>query len=113
MAGFKFTAFQRNKPRQFNYEPRYYDPKKEERDARQRALGIIEEDEKDKKYVPGSYIRSKRIQRMLGVENKPKKNNALRVALVRFAIAITLLIALCYFIINFKGLEKLLELVQK
>ncbi|MFI3263029.1 MAG: hypothetical protein R3Y26_08990 [Rikenellaceae bacterium] len=106
MAG--FTAFKRNKPRQFNYEPRYYDPKKEEREARQSALGIIKEDEKEKKYVPGIYIRSKRVQRMLSIDDKPKKNNALRVAVVRFIIAIVLLIALGYFIVSFKGLEMLL-----
>jgi len=34
------SFFKQNKPRGFNYVPRYYDPAKEEREERRRALGI-------------------------------------------------------------------------
>lgn len=102
-------SFLKRKPRQFNYEPRYYDPKKEEREIRQRALGITdEENQKDAKYVPGSYIRSQRVKRILSVDVEPKKNQKLKVALVRFAIAMILLLLFGYFIISFNGIEALL-----
>lgn len=104
------SAFKRNKPRQFNYEPRYFDPKKEEREARQRALGIIEpENAEDDKYIPGSYIKSKRVRRMLAIDEDKDKKNSLKVGLIRFIIAMVLLLLLAYFIINFKGLELLVK----
>ena len=34
------SFFKQNKPRGFNYMPRYYDPQKEEREERLRAIGM-------------------------------------------------------------------------
>lgn len=34
------SFFKQNKPRGFNYVPRHYDPVKEEREARRRAMGL-------------------------------------------------------------------------
>lgn len=34
------SFFKQNKPKGFNYKPRYYDPVKEERDARRKAMGL-------------------------------------------------------------------------
>ena len=48
------SFFRQNTPKGFNYAPRYYDPVKEEREARIRAIkeemGIKEE---NKEYTPG------------------------------------------------------------
>ncbi|HNS17420.1 MAG TPA: hypothetical protein PKH94_09290 [Bacteroidales bacterium] len=35
-----FTFFHTPKPKQFEFKPRYYDPKKEELEQRKRALGL-------------------------------------------------------------------------
>lgn len=101
-----FSAFKR-KPRQFNYTPRHYDPQQEEREARQRALGIIE----DEKYVPGSYIRSNRMRRMLGQDETVKSDNK-RVVFIRFLIAVLLLVGAAYLIITSKGLEAMVLMMQ-
>lgn len=101
-----FSAFKR-KPRQFTYTPRYYDPQKEEREARQRLNGIIENE--DEKYVPGSYIRSQRARRMLGIKQQTKTEKN-KIVFIRFIIAIVLLLLTAYFIVSFDGLEKLIEM---
>lgn len=104
-----FSAFKR-KPKQFNYEPRYYDPKQEERNARKVVLGIPDDHkdgEKKKRYVPGTYIRSQRINRMTTTEDTSKKQT-MRVVLIRFIIVMILLILAGYFIVTFNGIEKLL-----
>lgn len=102
------SAFKR-KARQFTYNPRFYDPQKEERDARQRVNGVINEGSKEKKYIPGSIIRAHRIKRMTYVEEKDSKQKA-RVIIIRFIIAMALLCLVAYFIITFDGIEKILNL---
>ena len=39
------SFFKQNKPRGFNYSPRHYDPVREEREARHRAMGLIKDQE--------------------------------------------------------------------
>ncbi|HUW93941.1 MAG TPA: hypothetical protein VMV74_12305 [Bacteroidales bacterium] len=39
------SFFKQNKPRGFNYAPRHYDPVKEEREARHRAMGLVQDEE--------------------------------------------------------------------
>ena len=96
-----FSAFKR-KPRQFSYQPRFYDPEKELRDQRRRELlgdDAEEAPEVKKKYVPGSYIRASRMRRMLPETVKEKKQK-MSVAAVRFVIAVVLLLLLAYVILN-------------
>ncbi|MCD8172040.1 MAG: hypothetical protein LUD76_01030 [Alistipes sp.] len=81
----KFTAFRTQKPRRFNYVPRYYDPEAEAREERRKqVLGITDEPEGE--YVPGQYIRSNMRSRMLDA-SKQKKSSA---APARFLIMLVL-----------------------
>ncbi len=62
MAGF-LTPFKR-RPNQFKYTPRFYDPKKEERDLRRAELrGSRPESAADGEYVAGEYLRRQREAR--------------------------------------------------
>ncbi len=71
----KFTAFRTQKPRQFNYIPRFYDPEKEAREERRKqVLGISDVDEGGE-YTPGKYIRSNMRAKVQG--QKKAKNNVL------------------------------------
>ncbi len=54
----KFTAFRTQKPRQFNYIPRHYDPEQERREERRRELlGDRAEPLPEGEYKPGQYLR--------------------------------------------------------
>ncbi|MCC8019034.1 MAG: hypothetical protein LIO85_04590 [Rikenellaceae bacterium] len=67
----KFTAFRTQKPRQFNYIPRYYDPEAEAREERRKqVLGLT--DEPGGEYVPGQYIRSNMRRGMLDASKRKK-----------------------------------------
>ena len=53
----KFTAFRTQKPRQFTYIPRHYDPEKERREERRRELlGERDEPLPEGEYKPGQYL---------------------------------------------------------
>ncbi|MFI3281824.1 MAG: hypothetical protein R3Y44_07640 [Rikenellaceae bacterium] len=61
MAGF-LTPFKR-RPNQFNYTPRFYDPKKEERDRRRAELRGARPEGHEGEYVVGEYIQRQREAR--------------------------------------------------
>lgn len=88
--------FRQFKPRGFSYTPVYYDPKKEEREARERRikaeLGIVDDKEEKSNYKPGITRGS-----MSGYFNKTKtrvqKYTLIRViviALILFMVAYVL-----------------------
>ena len=53
-----FNFFGDNEHRVFNYKPIYYDPEEEERKRRFGAVdGSLDEELKQRTYVPGSYIK--------------------------------------------------------
>ncbi len=92
----------RQKPRQFNYKPRFFDLESEEMAAAKMAKGIYDEEDA-KKYVPGSYIKNRRAKRMVIDENNNLQKR--RSMMVRAIIFLVLLLAATYFIINFAGFE--------
>lgn len=53
----------KTKPRQFNYTPRYYDPRKEAMEQRRRELHGTSSDMDDLPYTPGDYLRTQREAR--------------------------------------------------
>ncbi len=80
----------RRKPRQFNYNPRYYDAEKEARNQRRIELGHapIEEGEQERK--PGDLLRARAEQRMQRSERDMaarKKSNMTRILFVVLLIA--------------------------
>ena len=108
MLGISF--FKCPKPRQFNYKPLYYDPKKEEwEEKKRRVLGeeaLADEDKKQEKYVPGSYIQKARLNRITAEPEKKQKQNTF---IIRFIIVLALLFIIAYFIINSQWLDAWLE----
>ena len=82
----------RRKPRQFSYNPRYYDAEKEARNQRRIELGHapLEEDDTTKERKPGDLLRARAEQRMLRTERDVaarKKSNATRLLFVVLLIA--------------------------
>lgn len=82
----------RRKPRQFSYNPRYYDAEKEARNQRRVELGHapLEDDGADNERKPGDLLRARAEQRMLRTERDMaarKKSNKTRLLFVVLLIA--------------------------
>lgn len=80
----------RRKPRQFSYNPRYYDAEREARNQRRIELGHAPlEDEKSER-KPGDLLRARSQQRLEKAEREAavrKKSNMTRVLFVVLLIA--------------------------
>lgn len=96
-----FTFFGNRKVRQFEYRPRYYDPEKEEREERKKAL--LGEDYKDaykkegeagekEEYRPGQYIHQLHVRR--GIIARRQQAEKKQTRMRRFIILLVLLVAL-------------------
>lgn len=77
----------RRKPRQFSYNPRYYDAEKEARNQRRIELGHapIEDDGERAERKPGDLLRARSEQRMQRAESDKaarKNSNKLRILFV-------------------------------
>ena len=101
----------RRKARQYSYKPLYFDPEKEERDAR-RKLSSSEKDEKP--YVPGMFIRSVRSQRILGIEPKDKviDKEKTRMIIIRLVIFFVILVLLGYGLMSSNFIEMFLSMTR-
>lgn len=80
----------RRKPRQFSYNPRYYDAEREARNQRRIELGHapLEDDKSERK--PGDLLRARSQQRLEKAEREAavrKKSNMTRVLFVVLLIA--------------------------
>lgn len=101
----------KTKPRQFNYIPRYYDPRKEERDRRRKELHGTSSEQDSEPYTPGRYIRTQREARDASRGERTGYEGLGRIA----AIAILVVLAMLLFIPRFMRFveraneEKLLE----
>lgn len=84
------SPFKTRKPRQFNYNPRYYDPDKEAREQRRRELlGPDADDRKDdKEYHPGRYVKEMRLRR--GIVAERRRQGKSRSGLIRLALLVGL-----------------------
>ena len=101
----------KSKPRQFNYIPRYYDPRKEERDRRRRELHGTTSSQDNEPYVPGNDIRTQREAHDASRGERTGYEGLGRIA----AIAIVMVLAMLLFIPRFMRFveraneEKLME----
>ncbi len=85
-----FTPFKR-RPNQFKYTPRFYDPKKEERDLRRAELcGSRPESEEDGEYVAGEYLRRQREARSKRRGGKSGGGNSLWFMIIGVALVFLL-----------------------
>lgn len=89
--------FETPKPKKFHIEPRYWDPKKEEREARQRRineeLGIVNEGEFKPHITKGEFRRGFSKGRWPHDRQRKRSNT-------RLLILIILIAALFYFILK-------------
>ncbi len=60
----------KKRAKQFNYIPRYYDPKKDARDERLAELRGVRSDDSEREYKPGDYIRTKSEARLNRMERE-------------------------------------------
>lgn len=85
MAGISF--FKVPKHRVYDYQPRYYDPEKEEREQRRRELGLADDDEPTGGYSTGSLIRggamrARHEQFNQKMQKQKRKSQLLLIALI-------------------------------
>lgn len=75
----------RRKPRQFSYNPRYYDAEREARNQRRIELGHAPLEDEQTERKPGDLLRARSQQRLERAEREAavrKKNNMTRVLFV-------------------------------
>lgn len=80
----------RRKPRQFSYNPRYYDAEREARNQRRIELGHAPLEDEQTERKPGDLLRARSQQRLERAEREAvvrKKNNMTRVLFVVLLIA--------------------------
>ena len=75
----------KSKPRQFNYTPRYYDPRKEALDKRRRELHGTSSAMDDTPYRPGDYLRTQSDARR---ESRESQSQSASNRLIRYALLI-------------------------
>ena len=83
-------SFGHRNARQFEYRPRYFDPEKAARDERRKQLHgeVSEDDEPDKEYRPGQYVRvSMYARRGIGAANISKESSGILKRVVMVIVA--------------------------
>lgn len=85
MAGISF--FKVPKHHVYDYQPRYYDPEKEEREQRRRELGLADDNEPSVSYSAGSLIRggamrARHEQFSQKMQSQKRKSQLMLVALI-------------------------------
>ena len=75
----------KTKPRQFNYTPRFYDPRKEAMEQRRRELHGTSSDNDNLPYTPGDYLRAQSDARR---ESREEQSKSASSRLVKNAILI-------------------------
>lgn len=103
-------GFNRQKPREFNYIPRYFNIEEEERDVKKRSKGVYS-DKDNEKYIPGSIIKQGRVRRMLITEEDKDANK--RAIVIRMVVFLALLLIAAYFLVTYTGFEAMIEVFQK
>jgi hypothetical protein len=93
------NLFKQNKPRGFNYTPRFYDPKKEEREARRAMSG--EQDAESSGQAAGSTPYRSRIVRGSMKNYFPRKREkAEKNNMIRLIVIALILIIITYFFLR-------------
>ena len=76
----------RRKPRQFSYNPRYYDADAEARNQRRIELGHAPREEEKKEYTPGDILRARSEQRARQAERNAAARRKSNKARMMFAL---------------------------
>lgn len=111
MSLFKFTKLP--KYREFNYVPRYYDPKKDERDAiirrAQAEAGLIDTTEEDQS-IDNAKIRINNAFKSRGISNNYSRKSH-KQSNIRVIVIVVILAVMAYAILNF-NIEGLIKMVE-
>ena len=92
--------FKQNKPRGFNYSPRYYDPKKEEREARRAMSGEQGAESREQ----GAHSTAYRSTIMRGSMKNyfPRQRERIeRHNMIRLIVIVLILVLITYFFLYF------------
>jgi hypothetical protein len=93
------ALFHTPKPRPFEYQPRHYDPAREEREARKRILlGDDYVPQEEGEYRPGQYVGQMRIRR--GIIAGRQRSERKQRRTVRSLIMLVLLAAFAWWILK-------------
>lgn len=88
-----FAPYKRH-PKQFEYNPRYYDPVKEARDERRRMMkGMTIEEEMASDHKPGDYIRAAREARLRRKDNSGRRKGSNSTVITLGFVALIILFA--------------------
>jgi len=94
------SFFKQNKPRGFNYTPRYYDPDKEEREARRKAMGLDTGEREKKGGDQRAYRPSIRRGSMRNYFHY-KKERTQKYTMIRLIVIVLVLILVTYLYLRF------------
>jgi cytoskeletal protein RodZ len=87
----KFLLFKTEKPKQFEYKPRYYDPEKEALEQRKKRMGLsADQDHKEQL----------RIQMQYEWNRREKHRKRQRNSTIRLLVFVALVILLTYWIVR-------------
>ena len=101
-----FNFFHRPKPKKFGFIPRYYDPEKEERDARLARYKEEEGEVSDMKSRISSGLRMRRHIDSPDMKQKARRSNLILI------MSMTMLVLLAYYVLT-KYLPILVEIIEK
>lgn len=95
-----FSFYNMRKPRKFNHQPIYWDPRKEELEERKRKIrremGLEKVDENYKPQVKGTFVEgTTHLKRRMEKGETPQKRTSVNMKLV---LAVVVLIALLWFL---------------
>jgi hypothetical protein len=101
-----FNFFHRPKPKKFGFIPRYYDPEKEERDARLARYNNEKDEIGGMKSRIQSGLRTRRGLESADIKKKARRSNLILI------MSLTMLVLLAYYVLV-KYLPILVEMIEK
>lgn len=94
------------KPQRFNYIPRYYDPEKEERDARiKRAMGMAGDDSEAMKTRILSDLRNRKRGSRKGHQSAARRSNLILILTLATLLLLTYILLTRYLPVIERALE--------
>lgn len=97
MSSFRFSIFKQPRHQRFEYQPRYYDPVKEELDARVKQIKAENQEEYSSEYRRLKISREFAQHRKSSVLNVQKQKSK---SLVRLILIVASLSYICYWILT-------------
>lgn len=97
---FGLKGFTTDKPRSFNYTPRYWDKEAAEREDRKRKILGDKYDPESTEHQPGSLIRESRLRRM---QHADRTHSRSRSAIIRAVLFLAMAMILIFVLTDYFG----------